>query len=253
MDLLAVGSLYTQEGPAQAGGCVADVARAACAAGLRVSVATRVGLDKGGRDAVDGLRALGADVSAAQVDPDLPTPKRLVRGANVRLEPYAAFDNLQFDSDVESLARAAEAVVTDACSRRHGQGRSAIDRVLVTASNAVRVIDLVRRTPPEDRLDRECVGNALELAQVFVVDAAALRALVPAVADPIAAAERFAALDRARCVVALLGETTAVRGRHRSDLGAIPADRSPTVAVAVARAIVYAAPIAEALAGLVVA
>ncbi|MBL9148846.1 MAG: hypothetical protein JNM94_09160 [Phycisphaerae bacterium] len=248
MDLLAVGSLYMQEGPTVAGGCVADVARAALAAGLRVAVATRVGLDKGGRDAVDALRAAGADLSAAQTDPDLPTPKRVVRGANVRLEPYAAFDNLQFDSDVEALARAAEAVVTDACSRRHGQGRSAIDRVLVTAPNAVRVIDLIRRTPPDDRLDRECVGNALELAQVFIVDAVALRTLVPAVAEPIAAAERFASLDRARTVVALLADATALRGRHRADLGPIAAERSPSVAVAVAKALVYAESLEEALA-----
>lgn len=234
--LLAVGSLYALEGPrgAAAGGIAAEAALAARARGAVAVPIARVGMDRMGREATEALRNAGLDVSSIQVDPDLPTPRLASRGDVRRMEPYGAFDNLQFDADVEGLARGADVVLTDACSRRHGQGRSAIDRVLTTAANAVRVVDLVRRSPPGDRLDRECVGNAAELAQIFLVDATALRAVVPAVTDPVAAADRLAGQTRATAVILLDGERTLLRGQRKGEGAATPLADSHALAVDVA-------------------
>lgn len=218
--LLAIGALHLVDGPeGPAGGGVADACAIARAHGDRVAVASRVGLDASGREIVAALSARGVDCTTIQTDPDLPTGRRTLRAGTARLDAHCAFDNLQWDSDLEAAARAADCVVADAAGRRHGQARSTIDRTLLTAASAVRVVDLVARPPqPVDRLDREWVGRALELASIVVVDRVALASLVPAVADPVEAAARLrnvmtdgAALlcDGAHAWVCARGGTTA--------------------------------------------
>ncbi|MDZ4831911.1 MAG: hypothetical protein SGJ09_17180 [Phycisphaerae bacterium] len=265
IDLVAVGSLYAvdRDGATDAGGIAADAVRAAKARGASATPVGRVGMDRSGRDIADRLLSDGFDVASVQVDSDLATPRRIQRGATIRLEPYAAFDNLQFDSDVEALARSAEAIVTDACSRRHGQGRSAIDRMLIAAPNAVRVVDFVRRSPlvsGEDRLDRETFGNASELCQVFVVDHIALRTLMPAAADDLDGARRLASQTRAIAVVLLSdasativasnassGGSTAIDGPISGPISGWNRSESCEASVAMALAIVGGRPVREAL------
>lgn len=197
--VVGIGSLYARDdgGTVQPDGGAAAVSVIAVRSGAGGFAASRVGMDRCGRDIVDSLRAAGVDVQAIQTDPDLVTPRWIARGASVRLEPYAAFDTIQWDAEIEALARSAEIIVTDACGRRHGQSRSSIDRMLIAATNAVRIIDLTRRPPSEGhRLDREHVGQALELCDVFVVDPTALRTLVPAAGDALDAARRLHDLRR---------------------------------------------------------
>ena len=197
--VVGVGSLYAVEqgGATIADGNVAAVTSIAVASGAKGIAVSRVGMDRYGRDIVEQLRGRGVDVQAIQTDSDLVTPRWIQRGNTVRVEPYAAFDNIQWDADVEALARSAEVIITDACGRRHGQSRSSIDRMMIAATTAIRIIDLTRR-PPSDppRLDREHVGQTMELCDGFVVDSVALRSLVPAAADAVDGAKRLFELRR---------------------------------------------------------
>lgn len=254
IDLVGVGSLYAieRDGTIAAGGIAAEAPLAARALGVSTVPVARVGMDRLGTAITDSLKASGLDVSSIQVDSDLATARRVQRAAGVRIEPYAAFDNLQFDSDVEALARNAEVIVTDACSRRHSQARQAIDRMWTIGANAVRVVDLVRRSPStsgDDRLDREAVGNAIELCQVFLVDRVALRTLVPATSDPVEAARRFATLVRSIAVLVLDDATPRFIGpRDTIEIPGWVAARSCEASVAAALAVVRGDDVASALA-----
>jgi sugar/nucleoside kinase (ribokinase family) len=230
--VVGVGSLFAAEQKGElkgnssasvvpAGG-VAAVTLAAASVGAKAIAASRVGHDDVAKAILDQLQAAGIDLHAVQVDPDFVTPRWIQRGSNVRLEPFGAFDNIQWDADLETLARTAEVIITDACGRRHGQSRSSIDRMLIGAPSAVRIIDLTRRAPTDQaKLDREHVGQALELCDGFVVDAVALRTLVPAVSDPFDAARRLFE-SRRKGMVALVssdreeGCVVSLRGLERT-------------------------------------
>jgi len=263
--IVGIGSLYAieRDGTITPAGLAADVALAAVARGARGIAASRVGFDRFGTEVVDALRTATVDVTAIQTDSDLATPRRVTRGSTHRLDPYGAFDSMQWDSDLEALGRRAEVIVTDALSRRHGQSRSTIDRLLIAATTSLRVIDLVARPPlaaDADRLDREFVGNALELCDIFLVDAVALRALVPAIADAIEAAKRSAALMQRATVVLLptsasAGAVATTRSCEvippSADAARPPGDRSSTsgsLATTIAMAALEGRSIAEALA-----
>lgn len=188
---IIIGSLFTaevtSEGAVRAfgakGGFVGAVAHALKVSGGQPTPIARLGMDSHGNGIADALRAAEITTASLQTDSDLATGRLVERGNSLRIEPYAAFDNLQWDADVEAAARSAELILTDAFGRRHGQTRSTIDRLLIAAPTAVRVIDLTYRPPAPlsgpDRLDREQVGQALDLCTTLVVDEVALRTLVP--------------------------------------------------------------------------
>ncbi len=227
IQVAAIGSLFAveREGTTAPGGIAATAATCAHSLGAAGIPIGRLGMDRFGRDLLDRLRDARMDVQALQTDSDLPTARWLQRGMQARLEPYAAFDNLQWDAEVEGFARSAEVIVTDACGRRHGQSRSTIDRMLIAAPSAVRIIDLTHR-PPSDppKLDREFVGQAMELCSVFIVDGIALRALVPTASAPAEGAKRFFENTRRSAVVLLAteredGMVVTARGSEPTPMG----------------------------------
>lgn len=257
--VVGVGSLYAIERAGQSvpGGVAASVPTSAAALGARGIAVSRVGMDRVGRDVTDAVRVAGANVDAIQTDPDLVTPRWIERGTSVRIEPYGAFDTIQWDADVEALARSAEVIVTDALGRRHGQSRSTIDRMLIAATTAVRVIDLTRRAPSDPpRLDREAVGQTMELCDLFVGDALALRALVPSATDGYDAARRLFDLRRRGAVVLVAtgrdeGCVVTARGSERTAPIARPDGTATingsTIALAAALATVLGRPPHEVL------
>jgi sugar/nucleoside kinase (ribokinase family) len=202
---IIIGSLFTaevtSEGAVRAfgakGGFVGAVAHALKVSGGQPTPIARLGMDSHGNGIADALRAAEITTASLQTDSDLATGRLVERGNSLRIEPYAAFDNLQWDADVEAAARSAELILTDAFGRRHGQTRSTIDRLLIAAPTAVRVIDLTYRPPAPlsgpDRLDREQVGQALDLCTTLVVDEVALRALVPSATSRADGARRLQA------------------------------------------------------------
>jgi sugar/nucleoside kinase (ribokinase family) len=230
---IAIGSFFARERASERtgdGGFVGSVSHRLKTLGGRPTPIARLGMDPAGSALMEGLTRVGISTASLQTDPDLATGRLIERGASVRIEPYAAFDNLQWDADVEAAARSAELIVTDAFGRRHGQTRSTIDRLLIAAPTAIRVIDLTFRPPPTapgatPQLDREQVGQALELCTAFIVDGAALRTLVPTATNAMDGARRLLASlsGPGRCVI--LGATAREEGLVVMREGAEPLPR----------------------------
>jgi sugar/nucleoside kinase (ribokinase family) len=131
------------------------------------------------------LRQAGADIGHLQTDPDLPTGRLTIRTLGGRtsrtLESRAAFDNLQWDFDLEDVGRQCDAVIFGELARREGQTRTTIDRFLTACRHAMRIYDLTNRDG--DLLDRVMVTRALQFAEGLVLDEFALRILHPAAGD----------------------------------------------------------------------
>jgi len=173
-----IGSCYDRVGgPPGLAGAAIDHATSLAEAGWRVDVVTRVGLDASGDAARAYWRKAGVDDSRVQTDPDLGTgrwwPRR--RGTDLPwIESGAAFDNLQWDGDLASAAASAALLVSDLTGRRNAQARSTIDRVLVEAPAALRVLDLTGAGVAEVATDSAPLRSGLDHAELVVVDAPGL-------------------------------------------------------------------------------
>jgi len=148
--------------------------------GIAVS---RLGQDPPAELLLSALRDRGVDVEHLQSDPDLATARaRLSDNGEVdRLDPHAAFDNLQWDFDLQDVAQRADAVVFGALARRSGQTRSATDRLLEECSRAVRIFDTTGCT--SDDRNRTHVLSGLSHASVLVVDDVSLGLIQPGAAE----------------------------------------------------------------------
>ncbi len=143
---------------------------------------SRVGQDATGDILLSKLRDLGVDVDHLQTDPDLPTGRLVVSALGTRgLEGHAAFDNLQWDFDLEDVAQRADAVVFGGLIRRSGQARSAVDRFLAECRMALRVFDLAGRAGVD--LNRGHAMSGLRRAEALVIDDHALSQLLPGAGD----------------------------------------------------------------------
>jgi sugar/nucleoside kinase (ribokinase family) len=180
--VVVIGSAFERRGGGERIGGAAELAIAlATASGeRRTSVVTRVGDDAAGAAIRAALAEAGLDLDTVQVDPDLPTGRLAAKAftppSEQRLDQPAAFDHLQWDGELASLAAESEWVLFDATSRRHAQSRSTIDRFLHDARGATRIFDLSMR-PPEgpqrvDRLGRAALRVGLEEADAAIVDLA---------------------------------------------------------------------------------
>jgi sugar/nucleoside kinase (ribokinase family) len=167
-------------------GLACDVALAACKLGLRGVPVSRVGQDRSGELIVQALRQAGVETAHLQFDPDFPTARLTRRSGagttDIAYDPRAAFDQIQWDFDLEDLAQQADAAVYGLIGRRNGQSRSTIDRFLSACPHALRMLDLSHAAPDADRT---LVLRALEFAHVLLAPAgsphlpASLRAMEP--------------------------------------------------------------------------
>lgn len=163
------------------GGVAADAAITAARLGHRGIAVSRLGQDDAAASVLAALASIGVESAHLQSDPDLPTGRlsvRTIAGRTRRtLDHLAAFDQLQWDFDLEDLARRADVVLFSALGRRHGQARSTIDRMLDFARQSLRIFDLTVRADGE--LERSVFSIGLEAAEALIVDRAALDALQP--------------------------------------------------------------------------
>ena len=163
------------------GGTAVTVASVAHQLGHRGIPISRVGQDQYGDRILDWLRRQSVELSSVQTDPDHATGRLTIRriGGRTRrtFDTFAAFDNLQWDYDLEDLAQQADAVIYSALGMRSGQARSVIDRFLAECRDGLRICSLVAQL--EDPLDRTALHDGLQYAQILIVDDAALRELLP--------------------------------------------------------------------------
>lgn len=177
--------LVSDRGAEYAGGLAATVAIHAARLGYPGVAVSRVGQDAAGEQVLTLLRQAGVTVEHVQTDPDLPTGRLTIRtlgGRSTRtLESRAAFDNLQWDFDLEDVGRECDAIIFGQLARREGQTRTTIDRFLVACRHALRIYDLTNRAG--DVIERAGVLRALEFAEGLVLDDHALSVLRPAGED----------------------------------------------------------------------
>jgi fructokinase len=181
--IVGLGEVIHRDAPRLPTGLGAEVALAATRLGHAGVVIGRVGQDEAATDVQAQLVAAGVDVSHLQSDPDLATPRIRMRGGREiqDLEGRYAFDNLQYDFDLEDLAQVSEAVVYGLLARRSGQTRGEEHRFLeACATTALRVFDLTNRREDANRV-RARAG--LETADAAIVDDVGLDAIAPAASD----------------------------------------------------------------------
>ncbi len=129
-------------------------------AGIAVS---RVGQDDLGQRVARELQDRGMDTSYLQTDPDHDTGRVYV-GVDECGEPDydivgdVAWDWLQFDPDMEDLARRCDAVCFGSLAQRTAQSRNTIYRFLETAGRGIKLFDVNLRQNFHDQnvLRRSC-------------------------------------------------------------------------------------------------
>lgn len=181
--IVGLGEIIHREAPRPLAGIAAEVAIAAAQLGQAGVVIARVGQDETAALVQEQLVAAGVDVSHLQTDPDLATPRVRMRGGREiqDLEGRYAFDNLQYDFDLEDLAQVTDAVVYGLLARRSGQTRGEEQRFLeACGKTALRVFDLTTRRETPDR-GRARAG--LETAEAAVLDNESLDAVAPSASD----------------------------------------------------------------------
>ena len=171
--ILVIGEVIAgSDGPTGAG---AEVALRLAGDSMPVVLVSRIGHGEIGDRLIRNLRDAGVDCDSMQYDYDLPT---LRSQAIVHdYERTTAFDQLQWDSDLETLARRAAILVVTSGIRRKGQARSTCDRAMLAAEGSPRIFLAQQDTAAIGPVTRTLFGRALELSEVLVAAPEALEPL----------------------------------------------------------------------------
>jgi sugar/nucleoside kinase (ribokinase family) len=165
-----------------AGGLALDTALHAQRAGHIGVPISRIGQDLLANELLTILGGHELDTSHLQSDPDLKTGQIVIRrmvGREQRsVDPRAAFDNLQWDFDLEDIAQQADAAVFGVLGCRDGQSRSVHERFLSACPAAVRVCDLSNASA-EDPNNRGIALSILLSANVAIVNRIMLEQIMP--------------------------------------------------------------------------
>jgi len=141
--------------------------------GGRGVVASRVGQDDLGARLIRELRNRGLDPRYVQSDPDRDTGVVYVEfgpdgDPSYEIPEDVAWDVIQYDFDLEDLARQCQGVCFGTLAQRDGQSRNTIYRFLSDARRAVRLLDLNLRPPgPEPTVIRRSLefATAVKLSE----------------------------------------------------------------------------------------
>lgn len=140
----------------------------ASAHGGRGVVVSRVGQDDLGRRLIGDLEQRGLTTAYLETDPDRATGTVYVN-LNAQGEPGyeivhdVAWDVLQFDPDLEDLARHTDGVTFGSLAQRDAQSRNTIYRFLDACHRAERVFDVNLR---QNFYDRRIIERSCELATI---------------------------------------------------------------------------------------
>ena len=178
-EVLCVGEVLWDALPAGLflGGAPFNVACHLRAAGVPVSLVSRVGADRLGAEARARVAGYGVGTDLVQVDDQLPTGFVRVTISSTGSPTFeilapAAFDAIEPSEELLARARAARAIVFGSLAQRESVSRGTIEQLWNTGP--LLVFDANLR-PPYD--DREVVRRSLEHANVVKVSARELAAL----------------------------------------------------------------------------
>lgn len=151
------------------GGAPANFAYHSSLLGERAFVASRVGSDELGREALAELARAGVGAEHVQFDSEHPTGKVGVeigeRGeARFTVNPNSAWDYLEPNSELVNLARRADAVCFGTLGQRHARARETILSFLeATRPDALRLFDVNLR---HSFFSADMLARSLKLASV---------------------------------------------------------------------------------------
>src|SRR5262249_51431319 len=132
----------------QLGGAPANFAYMTALLGDRGIVASRVGNDRLGQEAVWQLKSSGLDTSHIQIDSAHPTGTVLLQvdskgQAEYKFCDEVAWDHLEWSAEWEELAKAADAVCFGSLAQRAANSRSTIRKFLQSVkADAARIFDV---------------------------------------------------------------------------------------------------------------
>lgn len=153
----------------QLGGAPTNFAYISRLLGNDSTVASRVGDDELGREALTKLERMGIDSWHIQIDPTHPTGTVGVRidergEASFQVRTDSAWDFLELTDDWKTLASTADAICFGTLGQRSTQARQTIlDFLKLTRSDAVRVFDVNLR---HSFFTSEMLRESLELATI---------------------------------------------------------------------------------------
>lgn len=161
----------------QLGGAPANFAYIANALGNNAAVASRVGMDDAGHEALKRLRALNIKNDFVQIDDTRETGKVIVQvdadgQPGYDIPENVAWDALAFADEWQELAEQADVVCFGSLAQRTAHARSKIQRFLhATQHNALRIFDINLRPP---FYTKEIIVASCELASIVKLNAAEL-------------------------------------------------------------------------------
>ncbi|HET6347154.1 MAG TPA: carbohydrate kinase [Myxococcota bacterium] len=173
-DVLPTGSVL--------GGAPANFATRVQYLGVPVVLASRVGCDPLGEEALATLSRLGLDVSSVQHDPTLPTGTVEVvvddaGSATYNILPGVAYDAIAATPDLLAAAARAEVLYFGTLCQRNATARATLLALMEAAPQATKLLDVNLR---RDCFTRETVEESLRRADILklneteVVDIAGL-------------------------------------------------------------------------------
>ena len=151
------------------GGAPANFAYITTLLGDEGIVASRVGEDSRGLDALRRLEELGLDIDHVQTDRERPTGTVKVeldnkRQARFEIANPVAWDFLEWTLDWQHLAETADAVCFGSLAQRSEASRATIRRFLkATAQGAVKVFDVNLR---QSYYSQEILSESMKLADI---------------------------------------------------------------------------------------
>ena len=151
------------------GGAPANFAYITTLMGDQGIVASRVGEDSRGVDALRRMEELGLDIEQVQTDPEHPTGTVNVKidskgQAKFEIALRVAWDFLEWTLDWQHLAQKADAVCFGSLAQRSEQSRSAIRRFLgATPPGTVKVFDVNLR---QSYYSQEVICDSMRLADI---------------------------------------------------------------------------------------
>lgn len=165
------------------------------------AVVSRIGQDALGRELHDQLSERGVDVSFLQTDPDKPTGRVYVttdddgKPTGYDIAPDSAWDVIQWDSELESLARDCDALAFGSLPQRSAQSRSAIQRFVGEARRAIKLFDVnLRQSHGQAFYDRNTLRRSCEIATLVKLndeELSEVASLLALEADPAAIRAAF--------------------------------------------------------------
>jgi fructokinase len=158
------------------GGAPFNVACHLRAAGVAVSMVSRVGDDRLGDEVLRRAARYGVGVDLVQLDPTLPTGFVRVRvdergNGNYEICEPAAWDAIEATETLLARAARARAIVFGSLAQRNAASRAAIERLWSVATEPLMVFDVNLRPPYEDV---DIVRRSLERADVVKLASAEL-------------------------------------------------------------------------------